>query len=58
MRVNYARGYGGQMIYVVPARRLTVVMTSDVSRPATVTGHLKTLHALFASVILPATRPA
>jgi len=57
IRVNYARGYGGQMIYVVPERRLTVCITSNAARPATVTGHLKTLHALFSGVILPATRP-
>ncbi|WP_099826260.1 serine hydrolase domain-containing protein [Oceaniglobus indicus] len=57
VRVNYARGYGGQMVYVVPQRQLTVVMTSDSTRPARVDGHLKTLHALFSGAVLPVTRP-
>jgi len=54
VQVRYARGYGGQMIYVVPDRRLVVVMTSDISRPATMAGHLGRLHALVEGVILPA----
>ncbi|WP_226779080.1 serine hydrolase domain-containing protein [Oceaniglobus trochenteri] len=58
VRVNYARGYGGQMIYVVPERRLTVCITSNPGKPATVNGHLKTLHALLSGVILPVTRTA
>src|SRR5690606_31514115 len=33
-RVYYAWGFGGQMIYVVPDAGLTVVMTSDESRPS------------------------
>ncbi len=53
VRVNYARGYGGQMIYVVPERALTVVMTSNPGRPAPINGHLKTLHALVSGAILP-----
>jgi len=58
VRVNYARGYGGQMIYVVPDRKLTVCITSNPGKPAPVEGHLNTLHALFSGVILPVTRPA
>ena len=30
----YGRGYGGQMLIVVPGRRLTIAITSDPNRPA------------------------
>lgn len=52
-RVSYARGYGGQMIFVVPALAMTVVMTSDISRPARLDGHLGALFDLFSQQILP-----
>lgn len=32
--VYYGRGYGGQMLYVIPSRDLTVVMTSDPTPPS------------------------
>ncbi|RVT85778.1 class C beta-lactamase-related serine hydrolase [Rhodobacteraceae bacterium CCMM004] len=54
VRVAYARGFGGQMIYVVPERALTVAMTSDPARPARVDGHIAVLHALLSAAILPA----
>lgn len=53
-RVAYARGYGGQMIYVFPDRALTVAITSDPTRPARTGGHVGDLHALVAQEILPA----
>lgn len=52
----YARGYGGQMLYVVPSRELTVVVTSDPTRPARSEGYVGDLHALMVEEILPAVR--
>lgn len=34
MTAHYGRGYGGQVLFVVPARDLTVVMTSDPTPPS------------------------
>ena len=42
------------MIYVNPTHALTVAITSGITRPATVTGYLATLHALYSGAILPA----
>ena len=42
----YARGYGGQMIHVVPERELVVAMTSDTTRAARSDGYVGELHAL------------
>lgn len=53
-RVAYARGYGGQMLYVVPDLGLTVAVTSDPTRPARSDGHVGDLHALLADAIMPA----
>lgn len=50
----YARGYGGQMLYVVPSPGLTVAVTSDPTRPARSEGHVGDLKALLAETIIPA----
>ncbi len=56
--VRYARGYGGQMVYVVPSLGLTVVMTSDQTRPARSQGHVGDLEALLANHIIAAVERA
>jgi CubicO group peptidase (beta-lactamase class C family) len=53
-RVAYARGFGGQMLYVVPGLGLTVAVTSDPTRPARSDGHVGDLNALLAEAIVPA----
>jgi CubicO group peptidase (beta-lactamase class C family) len=50
----YARGYGGQMVFVVPSLGLTVAITSDPTRPARSDGHVGALRALLAETIIPA----
>ena len=50
-RVAYAWGFGGQMLYVVPERRITAVMTSDDARPSGRTGHRDDLHRLMADIL-------
>ena len=52
----YARGYGGQMIYVLPSLELTVAITSDPTRPARSDGHVGALNRLLAEVIVPQAR--
>ncbi|MFT0862297.1 serine hydrolase domain-containing protein [Ancylobacter sp. G4_0304] len=48
---HYGWGYGGQMLYVVPARGLSIVMTSDADTPSGRTGHRDDLHALAAEIV-------
>jgi CubicO group peptidase (beta-lactamase class C family) len=55
-RVAYARGYGGQVIWVVPGAGLTVAATSDPDQPARSQGHMGSLHALLAETIIPLAR--
>jgi CubicO group peptidase (beta-lactamase class C family) len=50
--VAYARGYGGQMIWVVPDLALTVAVTSDPDLPARSRGYAGELHRLVAEEIV------
>ncbi|MEX5728328.1 CubicO group peptidase (beta-lactamase class C family) [Rhodovulum iodosum] len=47
----YARGYGGQMLAVVPERRLSIVITSDPLRPARSSGYFGDLRNLTANLV-------
>ncbi len=51
--VRFAWGYGGQMVYVLPDLRLTVVITSDPNGSRD-SGHIDALHRLLADGIVPA----
>lgn len=51
--VRFAWGYGGQMLFVVPDLRMTVVMTSDPVAPRE-GDHIGALHRLLADGIIPA----
>lgn len=50
----YAWGYGGQMIYVVPDLRLTVVISSDPGAPSGRSGYVRELHDLVGEYIVAA----
>lgn len=52
-RFALARGYGGQVVVVVPDRALTIVITSDPTRPARSQGYFGDLLALIEQDILP-----
>lgn len=42
----YGRGFGGQMLYVIPALKMTVVMTSDPNPPSPGSRYMRELHSL------------
>lgn len=56
--VRYARGYGGQLVHIVPDLGLTVVITSDPTRPARSGGYFGDLKSLLADDIIPAVAAA
>ncbi|WP_181296284.1 serine hydrolase [Pseudomonas sp. Q2-TVG4-2] len=50
--VRYGWGYGGQMVYVVPALGMTAVMTSNTLQPSGgAMGHRDALHRLLGQII-------
>ena len=52
-RFALARGYGGQLISVVPDLELTVAITSDPTQPARSEGYFGELMRLVVEVIVP-----
>ncbi len=52
--IAYARGYGGQLIHVIPEAGVVVAITSDTSRPARSGGYMTTLHSLVENDLLSA----
>lgn len=57
-RVFYGRGYGGQMLYVLPGLGVTAVMTSDISPPSPGSRYLRQQHDLLVDHVIPALRQA
>jgi CubicO group peptidase (beta-lactamase class C family) len=53
-KVYYARGFGGQLLYVVPSLSLTVVITSSPNAPARSGGYFSEIEALLGDSIIPA----
>ena len=51
--VRFAWGYGGQMVYVIPDLRLTIVMTSDPNGTRDA-GHIDALHGIVNDAIIRA----
>jgi CubicO group peptidase (beta-lactamase class C family) len=45
-RVLYGRGYGGQLLYVVPGRGLSIVITSNPNPPSAGGAYVRALHNL------------
>ena len=48
----YARGYGGQVLHVLPGMSLVVAITSDATRPARSHGYMGLLHNLVADKLV------
>jgi CubicO group peptidase (beta-lactamase class C family) len=52
--VRYARGYGGQLIYLIPDLGVTVVITSDPTQPARSEGYFGALKSWLADDVMAA----
>ena len=55
-RFALARGYGGQVICVVPSLKLTLALSSDPTRPARSGGYFGDIMALIGEAVLPVVR--
>ena len=51
----YGWGYGGQLLYLLPAIDMVVVITSDPDTPSGRTGYVDELHGLVAEIVRTAT---
>ncbi|WP_348524719.1 serine hydrolase domain-containing protein [Paracoccus marinaquae] len=50
-RAAYARGYGGQLLAIVPSRRLSIAITSDPNLPARGDGYFGDLRHLLETIV-------
>ena len=50
-RAHYGWGYGGQMLYVVPERGVSLVMPSTTEAPSGRTGHRDDVHAMAGALL-------
>ncbi len=55
-QVYYGRGFGGQMLYVLPGVAMTVVVTSDPTPPSPGGPYFRELNDLLAELLIPAAR--
>lgn len=53
-KVFYARGFGGQFVYVAPSLAMTVVITSDRSARTRIGGYRAALTSLITDALIPA----
>jgi CubicO group peptidase (beta-lactamase class C family) len=56
LSIHYGRGYGGQMLYVIPELALTVVITADPTPPSNRGGDVDRLHRILEQQVIPAFR--
>lgn len=56
LSIYYGRGYGGQMLYVIPELALTVVITADPTPPSRRGGDVDRLHRILEQQLIPAFR--
>lgn len=54
--VWYGWGFGGQMLYVIPALETSLVMTSSTARPSGPTGYVERLHRLVSGELITAVK--
>lgn len=53
LRTYYGRGFGGQVLYIVPERALTIVVTSDPAPPSAGGRYFRQLGSMVEELIIP-----